>query len=147
MASGKPAVLVQYIAVRKDLLTALHWPFGALIAQACHASSAVLHLHRDDPDTQAYLAVVDSMRKVVLEVCVCTYISVYGTRVNLFVVETTIWMATQAAELVLFFLPLVTCTVHRPKLYSDFTQLCTMACSLSQSENSLLACVFLFALV
>ena len=70
MASDKPALLVQYIALRKDLLTALHWPFGALVAQACHASSAVLHVHRDDPDTKSYLSAVDSMRKVVLEVCV-----------------------------------------------------------------------------
>ena len=91
MASGKPVVLVQYIALRKDLLTALHWPFGARIAQACHASSAVLHLHRDDPDTQAYLAVVDSMRKVVLEVCVCTY-SMSGTFVNLFELEMERWL-------------------------------------------------------
>ena len=74
MASGKPVVLVQYIALRKDLLTALQWPLGALVAQACHATSAVLHLHRDDPDTQAYLADVDSMRKIVLEVWCHTHV-------------------------------------------------------------------------
>ena len=91
MASGKPVVLVQYIALRKDLLTALNWPLGALVAQACHACSAVLHIHRDDPDTQTYLAVVDSMRKVVLEVCVCLY-TVYGTLVNLFEVEMARWL-------------------------------------------------------
>ena len=74
MASGKPGPkLVQYIALRKDLLATLNWPLGALVAQACHACSAVLHIHRDDTDTQAYLAEVDLMHKVVLEVGVKYY--------------------------------------------------------------------------
>jgi len=34
-------------------------------AQACHASTAVLHLHRDDPNTESYMAKLDSMHKVV----------------------------------------------------------------------------------
>jgi len=46
----------------------LQWPLGALMAQACHASTAVTHLFYQDPNTQAYLADLDNMHKVVLEV-------------------------------------------------------------------------------
>lgn len=66
MASKPVQVLVQYVALRGDL--ADKWPLGALIAQACHASSAALHLFRDDPSTQNYLADLNSMHKVVLRV-------------------------------------------------------------------------------
>lgn len=58
--------IVQYIVVRKDLITDLKWPFGAVIAQACHAATAVTHLFHDDPDTQKYLQDLDNMHKVVL---------------------------------------------------------------------------------
>lgn len=58
--------LVQYIAIRGDLID--KWPMGAVIAQACHASSAVLHMFRDDSHTQHYLADLDTMHKVVLRV-------------------------------------------------------------------------------
>jgi len=61
-------VLVQYVVVRSDLLHVLKWPFGAVITQACHASSAVLHRFYTDPNTQAYLSDVDRMHKVVLQV-------------------------------------------------------------------------------
>jgi len=66
MASG--GVLVQYVVVRSDLLHVLKWPFGAVITQACHASSAVLHRFYTDPNTQAYLSDIDRMHKVVLQV-------------------------------------------------------------------------------
>lgn len=59
--------LIQYIVVRKDLITDLQWPFGAVIAQACHAATAVTHLFHDDPDTQKYFQDLDNMHKVVLE--------------------------------------------------------------------------------
>lgn len=59
--------LVQYVIVRGDLLKQKSWNLGALIAQACHASSAVIHLHHDHPDTKAYLQDLDNMHKVVLE--------------------------------------------------------------------------------
>ncbi|CAL8071928.1 unnamed protein product [Orchesella dallaii] len=59
--------LVQYVILRKDLQTVLNWPLGALFAQACHASTAVLHLYKDDPNTVEYLANLDSMHKVVLQ--------------------------------------------------------------------------------
>lgn len=61
-------ILVQYIAVRRDLISTLNWPTGALIAQACHASSAVLHIYRDDEHVQQYLRDIDHMRKIVVEV-------------------------------------------------------------------------------
>ena len=59
---------MQYVVVRSDLLHMLKWPFGAVITQACHASTAVLHRFYHDPNTQAYLSDVDRMHKVVLQV-------------------------------------------------------------------------------
>ncbi|XP_014235399.1 putative peptidyl-tRNA hydrolase PTRHD1 [Trichogramma pretiosum] len=60
--------IVQYVLVRGDLIKSLEWPVGAVIAQACHACSAAIHLFHDDPDTQKYLGDLDNMHKVVLEV-------------------------------------------------------------------------------
>ena len=37
------------------------------VAQACHASTAVLHMYQEDENTRAYLAKLDSMHKVVLQ--------------------------------------------------------------------------------
>ena len=68
MAEKVTSVLVQYIALRGDLLRVDKWPIGAIVAQACHASTAVLHQFKDDPSTQQYLKDLDNMRKVVLEV-------------------------------------------------------------------------------
>ena len=62
------AQLVQYVVVRGDLLRLLSWPTGAVIAQACHASTAVLWAHRNDPNTIEYTSELDHMHKVVLEV-------------------------------------------------------------------------------
>ncbi|KAJ8322024.1 hypothetical protein KUTeg_000495 [Tegillarca granosa] len=59
--------IVQYIVVRKDLIQALKWPTGALIAQACHACTAVVHQFYNDADTQSYLSDIDRMHKVILE--------------------------------------------------------------------------------
>ena len=61
--------IVQYIIVRSDLKSALNWPLGAIIAQCCHATAAVMHLNQEDSDTIAYLKDLDNMHKVVLEVC------------------------------------------------------------------------------
>lgn len=66
--AGSQSRLVQYVVVRTDLLHELSWPLGAVITQACHAATAALHLHYGDPDTQRYLAELDSMHKVVLGV-------------------------------------------------------------------------------
>ncbi|XP_028633919.1 putative peptidyl-tRNA hydrolase PTRHD1 [Grammomys surdaster] len=64
----EPQILVQYLVLRKDLSQApFSWPTGALVAQACHAATAALHLHRDHPHTAAYLRELGRMRKVVLE--------------------------------------------------------------------------------
>uniref|UniRef100_UPI00398ECCA1 putative peptidyl-tRNA hydrolase PTRHD1 n=1 Tax=Pristiophorus japonicus TaxID=55135 RepID=UPI00398ECCA1 len=69
MASPGPAPrLVQYVVVRGDLQRGLGWPLGALLAQACHACTAAIHLFYPDPDTQTYLRELDTMHKVVLEV-------------------------------------------------------------------------------
>ncbi|KAI7799956.1 putative peptidyl-tRNA hydrolase PTRHD1 [Triplophysa rosa] len=59
--------LVQYVIVRSDLIHALSWPLGAVITQACHAATAAIHLNYNDPDTQDYLAELDTMHKVVLQ--------------------------------------------------------------------------------
>ncbi|KAM9496163.1 putative peptidyl-tRNA hydrolase PTRHD1 [Clarias gariepinus] len=59
--------LVQYVVVRSDLINTLSWPLGAVITQACHAATAAIHLHYSDPDTQEYLAELDTMHKVVLQ--------------------------------------------------------------------------------
>lgn len=67
-SGGTSKRLVQYVIVRSDLIHALSWPLGAVITQACHAATAAIHLHYSDPDTQEYLAELDSMHKVVLQV-------------------------------------------------------------------------------
>lgn len=62
-----PGQLVQYVILRSDLLKSYKWRVGAVIAQACHATTAVLHMYYEDPDTQAYLKEMDRMRKIILE--------------------------------------------------------------------------------
>ncbi|PVD32021.1 hypothetical protein C0Q70_07447 [Pomacea canaliculata] len=59
--------IVQYVVVRSDLVKTKKWPLGALIAQACHASSAAIHLFYKTQHTQEYLSDLDRMHKVVLE--------------------------------------------------------------------------------
>ncbi|KAJ3178173.1 peptidyl-tRNA hydrolase domain-containing protein 1 [Geranomyces variabilis] len=59
--------LTMYIFVRRDLQSTLGWPGGSVISQACHASTAVLHEARDDPDVHEYLGALNSMHKVVFE--------------------------------------------------------------------------------
>lgn len=60
--------IVQYIIIRSDLRTALNWPLGALIAQCCHATAAVMQQYGEDVETIEYLKDLDNMHKVVLEV-------------------------------------------------------------------------------
>ncbi|KAM5292613.1 putative peptidyl-tRNA hydrolase PTRHD1 [Ctenodactylus gundi] len=65
---AEPQILVQYLVLRKDLSQApFSWPTGALVAQACHAATAALHVYRDHPHTADYLRELGRMRKVVLE--------------------------------------------------------------------------------
>lgn len=59
--------IVQYVIVRGDLYKELNWPIGALIAQACHAVTAVTHLYYNDEETKLYLTDIDNMHKIVLE--------------------------------------------------------------------------------
>ncbi|XP_023023360.1 putative peptidyl-tRNA hydrolase PTRHD1 [Leptinotarsa decemlineata] len=59
--------IVQYVVVRGDLIKELKWPLGAVIAQACHAVTAVTHLFYQDEHTQQYLQDLNNMHKVVLE--------------------------------------------------------------------------------
>lgn len=59
--------IVQYVVVRSDLIKELKWPVGAVIAQACHAVTAVTHLFYEDEHTQEYLKDLENMHKVVLE--------------------------------------------------------------------------------
>ncbi|XP_005103317.1 putative peptidyl-tRNA hydrolase PTRHD1 [Aplysia californica] len=59
--------IVQYVVIRSDLVSKLKWPTGALIAQACHACTAVTHLYYKDEATQEYLADLDRMHKIILE--------------------------------------------------------------------------------
>ncbi|KAK0066274.1 peptidyl-tRNA hydrolase PTRHD1 [Biomphalaria pfeifferi] len=59
--------IVQYVVVRRDLASVLKWPTGALIAQACHACTAVIHQNYKDDVTQEYLSDLDRMHKIILE--------------------------------------------------------------------------------
>lgn len=61
------STIVQYVVVRGDLLKELKWPVGAVLAQACHAVTAVTHLFYEDDQTKLYLSDLDNMHKVVLE--------------------------------------------------------------------------------
>lgn len=70
--SSSTLKLVQYVVVRRDLLDVMKWPVGAVIAQACHACTAAIHLNYSDGHTQEYLTDLDNMHKVVLEVSAWT---------------------------------------------------------------------------
>ena len=75
--------VVQYVIIRADLTSVLKWPIGALIAQACHACTAVIHSFYDDMHTKEYLGDIHRMHKVILSVsiyrreCVCNF---YNTK-------------------------------------------------------------------
>ena len=62
------ATIVQYVIVRADLLKTLNWPVGALVAQACHATTAVIHQFYQHEDTQNYLKDLDNMHKIILSI-------------------------------------------------------------------------------
>lgn len=56
--------LVQYIVVRTDL----KWTTGATIAQACHASTASITKTSSTQTTKDYLADLENMHKIILQV-------------------------------------------------------------------------------
>lgn len=64
--------LVQYVILNADILRTHNWPLGSVIAQCCHATTAVLRIYKDDDATVAYFNDIDHMHKVVLEVS-CTF--------------------------------------------------------------------------
>ena len=71
MAATKTStVIVQYIALRGDLLKVMKWPLGAVVAQACHASIAAIVSHGEEESVKAYIHKdnMNSMHKVVVEV-------------------------------------------------------------------------------
>ena len=65
---GAAAQLVQYVALRGDLLRTHKWPVGAMVAQGCHACTAVIHTFREEANVAQYLSDLDRMHKIVLEV-------------------------------------------------------------------------------
>lgn len=58
--------IVQWVVLRRDLWQDLGWPLGAVVAQACHASTAAVFSHLSDDLTQEYIHVdnIDHMHKV-----------------------------------------------------------------------------------
>lgn len=54
---------LQYIVVRNDL----HYPVGALMAQAAHAAVLAIHTFKDDRETAAFLSRPGEMRTVILQ--------------------------------------------------------------------------------
>ncbi|XP_037780901.1 putative peptidyl-tRNA hydrolase PTRHD1 [Penaeus monodon] len=90
--SGAALGLVQYVVVRSDLMTNLAWPVGAVIAQACHASTAVAHLYREDQNMQRYLADLDNMHKVVLGIESETKIRNLSEKLQEAVIDHKLWI-------------------------------------------------------
>lgn len=68
------ANIVQYVIVNKEVITKLNWPLGAVIAQCCHATTAVNHIFKEDTEVKTYFGDIDSMHKVVLEVSILNQI-------------------------------------------------------------------------
>ncbi|GMT24580.1 hypothetical protein PFISCL1PPCAC_15877, partial [Pristionchus fissidentatus] len=60
--------LVMYIILRRDLISALNWPVGAVATQAAHAATAALWTFKDDAATVEYMTDMDNMHKVTLGV-------------------------------------------------------------------------------
>ena len=58
--------MIQYVLVRGDLRKS--WPLGAIIAQACHACTAIIFQHKDDENVIKYTSDIDNMHKCVLEI-------------------------------------------------------------------------------
>ena len=58
--------LVQYILLRRDLKKMKNYNDGAIIAQACHASNAILYRTINDSLSQIYFQDLDRMHKIIL---------------------------------------------------------------------------------
>jgi peptidyl-tRNA hydrolase len=57
-----------YLVLRRDLLTELKWPIGAVATQTAHAATACIWAFREDSDVLQYMEDLEHMRKVTLEV-------------------------------------------------------------------------------
>ncbi|XP_069941321.1 putative peptidyl-tRNA hydrolase PTRHD1 isoform X2 [Cherax quadricarinatus] len=90
--SGATLGLVQYVVVRTDLMTSLAWSVGAVIAQACHASTAVAHLYHEDQNMQRYLADLDNMHKVVLGIESETKLRNLSEKLNEAFIDHKLWI-------------------------------------------------------
>lgn len=62
--------LVQYVIVRHDILKEMQYPMGAFVSHTCHATTACLQLFKDDPQVIEYLADLDNMTKIVIDVSI-----------------------------------------------------------------------------
>jgi peptidyl-tRNA hydrolase len=58
--------LVQYILLRRDLKKMKNYNDGAIIAQACHASNAILYKTINDELSKLYFNDLDRMHKIIL---------------------------------------------------------------------------------
>ncbi|GAV05642.1 hypothetical protein RvY_15742 [Ramazzottius varieornatus] len=89
MAAGEEEdYMIQYIVIRGDL----KWPTGALIAQGCHAATAVMHLFRDDAETRNYLTDLDRMHKCVLKAADEKVLHDLAEKLKLHSVEHKLWI-------------------------------------------------------
>lgn len=59
-------IIVQYIIIRRDLKKMKNYNDGAIIAQACHASTAILYKTINDDLTKEYFNDLDRMHKIIL---------------------------------------------------------------------------------
>ena len=85
--------IVQFVVIRKDLLKTLEWPTGSVVAQACHACTAVIWTNQQDPCVQEYLspANVESMHKVLAQ-------SAWPTRCSLHVTPSFMTLGGQRVQ-------------------------------------------------
>ena len=95
MASSS-RVLVQYIALRGDLLKTLKWPVGAVVAQACHASIAAIAVHKEEESVKAYIHKdnLGTMHKVVVEVSIIISFIVYCIVEYVYCIVQTLYFTT-----------------------------------------------------
>jgi len=61
-------IIVQYILLRRDLKKMKNYNDGAIIAQACHASNAILYQTINDDLTKSYFNDLDRMNKIILSI-------------------------------------------------------------------------------
>ncbi|KAI9142329.1 peptidyl-tRNA hydrolase II domain-containing protein [Paraphysoderma sedebokerense] len=113
MASSVAAVepLCMWIVVRKDLIKSLSWSLGSVTAQACHASTAVLHQFKDDMNTIEYLKDTPNMHKVVLEIKNESQLKTLASKLTESSIDHYLW--TEQPE------NIVTCLATKPYRKSD----------------------------